>query len=345
MMSEVAEKPANSSQTATEAETLESCEQLDLEEEEICFQDIDMLIDQGVSINDIKCLKDIGINTIKGLQMTVRKILRSLKGFDEAKIDKIMEACCKVSVNSGFVTALEVMDQRKEIFKLQTGSSNLDNLLGGGIESMAITEVFGEFGTGKTQLSHTLCVTAQIPDSNGYLGAHKHSRPHRLKPIAERFNLDPTSVLENVLYARAYTSEHQYQLLGNIGAKLHEEPGIFKLLIVDSVMALFRVDFSGRAELAERQQKLGRTMSKLQKLSEEFGVAVLVTNQITSDLGEAEAAKPVGGNVLAHSSTTRVALKKGKGNRRVASVYDSPDLEESEASFAITKGGIDDPEH
>jgi meiotic recombination protein DMC1 len=43
-------------------------------------------------------------------------------------------------------------------------------LLGGGIESMAITEVFGEFRTGKTQLSHTLCVSAQMPGENGYMG-------------------------------------------------------------------------------------------------------------------------------------------------------------------------------
>ena len=171
-------------------------------------------------------------------------------------------------------------------------------------------KVFGEFRTGKTQLSHTLCVTTQMPGENGfsggkviYLGRSHCSallshpvifissdtentfRPDRLRPIADRFNLDQEAVLDNVLYSRAYTSDQQMELLDFVCAKFHEEPGIFKLLIVDSVMALFRVDFSGRGELAERQQNLAQMMSKLQKISEEYNVAVLVTNQMTSDPG------------------------------------------------------------
>ncbi|CAH1964111.1 unnamed protein product [Acanthoscelides obtectus] len=134
----------------------------------------------------------------------------------------------------------------------------------------------------------------------------------------------------------------------SVAVKFHEEAGIFKLLIVDSIMALFRVDYCGRGELADRQQKLGQMMSKLQKISEEFNVAVFVTNQITSSfsgiLSEDQLSKPVGGNVLAHASTTRLALRKaGVGNKRIAKIYDSPDLEESEATFVITTGGVDDP--
>ncbi|XP_056649060.1 meiotic recombination protein DMC1/LIM15 homolog [Diorhabda sublineata] len=341
----------NSSEASTEAESFEN---LDLEEEEVFFQDIDLLVEHGIAEEDIKALKQMGINTIKGLQMTVRKNLLSIKGFNDTKIDKIKEACCKVVLNTGFMTALEVCDQRKQVFKLPTGSANLDKLLGGGIESMSITEVFGEFRTGKTQLSHTLCVTAQMPGEKGYIGGKvmfidtEHTfRPERLRPIAERFNLNQTAVLENILYARAYNSEHQFELLNNVAAKFHEEAGIFKLLIIDSIMALFRVDFNGRGEMANRQQKLGQMMSRLQKISEEYNVAVFVTNQITSDFtlinAEPDLMKPVGGNVLAHSSTTRLCLKKGKGNKRVARIYDSPDLEEDEVSYAITSGGIDDP--
>ena len=85
---------------------------------------------------------------------------------------------------------------------------------------------------------------------------------------------------------------------------------MFKLLIVDSIMALFRVDYSGRGELAERQQTLAQMMSKLQKISEEYNVAVLVPNQMTSDPGatmsfQADPKKPIGGNIIAHASTTR----------------------------------------
>ncbi|CAH1964109.1 unnamed protein product [Acanthoscelides obtectus] len=338
----------------SETETVESCEHLE-EEDETFFQDIELLLDCGILQEDVKRLKEAGINTIKAVQMTTRKKLCEIKGIHEEKIDRIKAACCKIAASNIFITGLEVSDQRKQVFRLSTGSCNLDRLLGGGIESMSITEAFGEFRTGKTQLSHTLCVTAQMPGANGYLGGKvmfidtEHTfRPDRLRAIADRFNLDQTAVLENILYARAYNSEHQFELLESVAVKFHEEAGIFKLLIVDSIMALFRVDYCGRGELADRQQKLGQMMSKLQKISEEFNVAVFVTNQITSSfsgiLSEDQLSKPVGGNVLAHASTTRLALRKaGVGNKRIAKIYDSPDLEESEATFVITTGGVDDP--
>ncbi|KAJ8713549.1 hypothetical protein PYW07_013919 [Mythimna separata] len=252
------------------------------------------------------------------------------------------------------MTALEVSDRRKQVFKISTGSTELDKLLAGGVESMAITEVFGEFRTGKTQLSHTLCVTTQIPNSTGYHGGKvmfldtEHTfRPDRLRPIADRFNLDQTAVLDNVLYARAYTSEHQAELLDFVAAKFHEEAGLFKLLIIDSIMALFRVDFSGRGELADRQQKLAQVLSRLQKISEEYNVAVFITNQMTADPGatlsfQVDPKKPIGGNILAHASTTRISLRKARGENRIAKIYDSPDLPESEATFAITNGGVAD---
>ncbi|KAM4021932.1 meiotic recombination protein DMC1/LIM15 homolog isoform 1-T1 [Anomaloglossus baeobatrachus] len=227
-------------------------------------------------------------------------------------------------------------------------------LLGGGIESMAITETFGEFRTGKTQLSHTLCVTAQLSGHNGYSGGkvifvdtENTFRPDRLRDIADRFGVDHDAMLDNVLYARAYTSEHQMELMDYVAAKFHEEAGVFKLLIIDSIMALFRVDFSGRGELAERQQKLAQMLSRLQKISEEYNVAVFITNQMTADPGatmtfQADPKKPIGGHILAHASTTRISLRKGRGELRIAKIYDSPEMPENEATFAITAGGIND---
>ncbi|XP_046403567.1 meiotic recombination protein DMC1/LIM15 homolog [Ischnura elegans] len=329
----------------------------DVDEEESFFQDIDMLQDHGINAADIKKLKTSGICTVKGIQMSTKKRLCAIRGLSEAKVDKIKEAVAKVNgmdVGGGFITALEVSSRRRQVFHITTGSKELDKLLGGGIESMSITEAFGEFRTGKTQLSHTLCVTAQLPGGNGYGGGKvifldtEHTfRPDRLRNIADRFNLDQNAVLDNVLYARAYTSEHQYELLDFVAAKFHEEGGLFKLLIIDSVMALFRVDFSGRGELADRQQKLAQMMSRLQKVSEEYNVAVFITNQMTADPGatfsfQPDPKKPVGGNILAHASTTRISLRKGRGETRIAKIYDSPDLPESEATFAITSGGIAD---
>jgi len=324
-------------------------------ETEDTFQDIELLQNHGINVADIKKLKAAGICTVKGIQMVTKKKLCNIKGLSEAKVDKMKEAVIKVcGANSGFRTALQQSLSRKNIFRISTGSNELNKLLGGGLESMAITEVFGEFRTGKTQLSHTLCVTTQLPGEGGFTGGkiiyidtENTFRPDRLRPVADRYNLDQDAVLDNVLYARAYTSEQQMELLDFVCAKFHEEPGVFKLLIVDSLMALFRVDFSGRGELAERQQSLAQMLSKLQKISEEYNVAVLVTNQMTSDPGatmsfQADPKKPIGGNIVAHASTTRISLRKGRGELRIAKIYDSPDLPESEATFAITAGGLDD---
>uniref|UniRef100_A0A8C7D100 Meiotic recombination protein n=1 Tax=Oncorhynchus kisutch TaxID=8019 RepID=A0A8C7D100_ONCKI len=288
---------------------------------------------------DLKKLKSVGICTVKGIQMTTRRALCNIKGLSEAKVDKIKEAAGKILYS---------------YFSSSSVGLLCSKLLGGGMESMAITEAFGEFRTGKTQLSHTLCVTAQLPGEDGYTGGkvifidtENTFRPDRLKDIADRFNVDHDAVLDNVLYARAYTSEHQMELLDFVAAKFHEEGGVFKLLIIDSIMALFRVDFSGRGELAERQQKLAQMLSRLQKISEEYNVAVFVTNQMTADPGagmtfQADPKKPIGGHILAHASTTRISLRKGRGELRIAKIFDSPDMPENEATFAITPGGIAD---
>ena len=264
-------------------------------QDEDFYQDIELLQNHGINVADIKKLKTAGICTVRGIQMITKKKLCNIKGLSEAKVDKMKEAVLKIcGAGAGFRTALQHSINRKNVFRVSTGSMEFNKLLGGGLESMAITEVFGETGTGtgKTQLAHTLCVTTQLPGEGGFTGGkviyidtENTFRPDRLRPIADRYNLDQDAVLDNVLYSRAYTSEQQMELLDFVCAKFHEEPGVFKLLVVDSVMALFRVDFSGRGELAERQQNLAQMLSKLQKISEEYNVAVLVTNQMTADPG------------------------------------------------------------
>jgi meiotic recombination protein DMC1 len=112
-------------------------------------------------------------------------------------------------------------------------------------------------------------------------------------------------------------------------------------------MALFRVDFSGRGELAERQQKLAQFLSRVSKIAEEYNVAVFMTNQMTADPGanmtfQADPKKPIGGNIMGHASTVRIYLKKGRGDNRIAKVVDAPDLPEGEATFALAAGGVID---
>ena len=193
--------------------------------------------------------------------MTSKRSLCKVKGLSEAKVDKIKEAAVKL-LDCGFVSALEYSVKRESVFKINTGCDELDKLMGGGLQSMSITEAFGEFRTGKTQLSHTFCVTCQLPTDQGQAGGKAAFidtegtfRPDRLREIATRFGLDPEEVLDNVVYARAFNSEHQMELITLIAAKMAEEPGRFRLLIVDSIISLFRTDFSGRGDLGGTTQK------------------------------------------------------------------------------------------
>lgn len=275
-----------------------------------------------------------------------------IKGLSEVKVEKIKEAANKL-VKVGFVPATVQMDLRQKVISISTGSKQLDSILGGGIMTMSITEVFGEFRCGKTQMSHTLCVTAQLPKSMGggegkvaFIDTEGTFRPERIKQIAERYDLDPDSCLENITYARALNSEHQMELVEQLGEELSS--GSYTLIIVDSIMANFRVDYCGRGELNERQQKLNQHLFKLNRLAEEFNLAVFMTNQVQSDPGasalfaSADGRKPVGGHVLAHASATRILLRKGRGDERVAKLQDSPDMPERECVYVIGEGGIAD---
>ncbi|PRP80620.1 meiotic recombination protein dmc1 [Planoprotostelium fungivorum] len=339
-----------------------------VEEEESgpAFAEIDKLQELGINAGDINKLKSGGCHTVGAVIMRTKKELCAIKGITEAKVDKIIEAAGKLKFSS-FMSGSDALLKRRDVTKVTTGAKQLDELLGiyssttsqthltrtgGGIETMSITELFGEFRTGKTQICHTLCITTQLPGSLGggngkvaYIDTEGTFRPERINPIAIRYGLDPDAALDNIAYARAYTHEHQLQLITEIAAKMVEEH--YKLLIVDSITALFRVDFSGRGELADRQQKLGHMLSRLIKIAEEFNVAVVVTNQVVSDPGAAamfvaDAKKPIGGHIMAHASTTRLYLRKGRGEARICKIYDSPCLPESEAQYQIANEGIID---
>ncbi|KAJ3398662.1 Meiotic recombination protein dmc1 [Chytriomyces hyalinus] len=321
---------------------------LEQEEEEEVMEDImsiDSLSTCGINVADILKLKAAGIQTVR-----IRN-LSKIKGMSDAKVEKIKEASAKLLPN-GFVTGTELSVRRRHVFRLSTGSKEFDKILNGGIESASITEAFGEFRTGKTQLAHTLCVVAQLPVDRGgasgrviFIDTEGTFRDDRITSIANRFELDPEAVLENISIARAYNCEQQMDLIVEVGARMIE--GGYRLIIVDSIMALFRVDYSGRGELAERQQKLGLMLARLTKLAEEFNVAVFITNQMTADPGASltfvqDPKKPIGGHVLAHASTTRLYLRKGRGESRICKIWDSPSVPEAEAIYAISDGGIID---
>jgi len=314
---------------------------------------VSALENSGIAAADIKKLQEGGYHTVESIAFTTKKLLMNVKGISEAKADKIMAAAVQL-VPMGFASATDYHQVRKEMVYLTTGSTELDKLLGGGVETGSVTEIFGEFRTGKTQICHTLAVTCQLPVENGggqgkclWIDTEGTFRPERIIPIAERYNIDQNDVMDNIAYARAYNSDHQSQLLVTASAMMTEAH--YALLIVDSATNLYRTDYSGRGELSARQMHLGQFLRNLQRLADEFGVAVVITNQVVAQVDGAsmfvsDPKKPIGGNIMAHASQTRLYLRKGRGETRVCKIYDSPSLPESEATFAITNGGIADAE-
>lgn len=294
-------------------------------------------------------LKEAGYRAFSSIAVATVEELREVLEIGEAQARRIIEAAKQKADIGRFITGDEVLRLRRELGWITTGSKQLDGLLGGGIPTRAVTEVFGEFGTGKTQLAHQLCVNVQLPREGGGLGGkavfidtENTFRPERIQDMARALELDPDEAVRNIFFARAYNTDQQLLLAEKV-EELAEKENI-KLVVVDSLTSLFRAEFVGREALAPRQQKLARHLLTLHRLSELRDLAVLVTNQVQArpDMFFGDPTKPIGGHVLAHSVTTRVYLRRSKANKRIARVVDSPCLPEGEAIFSVSEAGIRD---
>ncbi|MCL4519216.1 MAG: DNA repair and recombination protein RadA [Thaumarchaeota archaeon] len=299
-------------------------------------------------------LNDIGIVTILDLAVKSPSEVADAMGSDLARASELCNKARAKLVElkyfeDDFVSASEIYKRRKSIDRVSTGSKNLDDLLAGGIETQAVTEFYGEFGSGKTQICHTLCVQVQTPREQGGLGSkavyidtENTFRPERIAEIARARGLDPDSALDGIIVAKAFNSSHQELILRELGAQVRNW-GI-KLVIVDSAVAHYRAEFLGRGTLSERQQRLNRFMHSLVRTAEVYNLAVVATNQVqsTPDTFFGDPTKATGGHVVAHTSTYRIYLRKS-GKNRVARMVDSPYHAERETIFVLNDRGIDDP--
>jgi DNA repair protein RAD51 len=346
------QKHKNKKQIDDEEEENEIEKEDNRQEEDVEYHPVDLLQEYGLNSTDVKKLQEAGYNSLEALAFTCKKNLLAIKGINEAKADKLIKIL-EETLNLKIQPSSVALEERKRITRITSGSKELDTLLGGGFESNSITELFGEFRTGKTQICHTLCVTCQLPKKDGggegkaiYIDTEGTFRPEKLASIAERFGLDPKEAIENVFYARAYNSDHQNRLLMQVCALMCEHK--FSLLIVDSATALYRTDYSGRAELSNRQMSLAKFLRNLQKIADEHKIVVVITNQVVATVdGNAFGGndkKPIGGHIMAHACQTRLYLKKGLKQNRICKIYDSPSLPEGEATYSITDRGIDDPQ-
>ena len=310
----------------------------------------------GVGPETARKLREAGYSTIEAVAVASPSELANVGGITEGNAVKIIQAARKLANIGGFESGDKVLERRRSVKKITTGSKDLDELLGGGVETQAITEFFGEFGSGKTQICHQLAVNVQLPEDEGGLegsviiiDTENSFRPERIIQMAEAKGLDGNEVLKNIYVAQAYNSNHQMLLVDNakeLAEKLKKEGRPVRLIIVDSLMSHFRAEYVGRGTLADRQQKLNRHLHDLMKFGELYNAAIVVTNQVMArpDVLFGDPTKPVGGHIVAHTATFRIYLKKGKDDLRIARLIDSPHLPEGEAIFRVTERGIEDAE-
>ncbi|MHA1832024.1 MAG: DNA repair and recombination protein RadA [Candidatus Helarchaeota archaeon] len=293
-------------------------------------------------------LIESGFTSLESISVAPVREIAEITGIGQQIIQKIV-LTAREHLEINFKSAKEIWKRQQETLRITTGCSKLDTLLNGGIETRSLTEFFGEFATGKTQLAHQLCVTVQLPPEQGginsnalYIDAEGTFRPDRIIQIGARFGLNE-DVLDHVFFTRAYNSDHQ-QLIVEKSPQIIEKFNI-KIIILDSIMTHLRAEFVGRGMLSDRQQKLNRLLHKLHQLAEIYNLAVYITNQVMSSPGVVfgDATVPTGGNIIGHSSTYRLYLRKSKANRRIARLIDSPCLPEGECLFIITENGIEDP--
>lgn len=294
-------------------------------------------------------LREGGYTEIMNIAVAAPKDLADVCEIGEKKAMDIIEGAKLVADVGGFETGDSILQRRSAVTKLTTGSKALDELLGGGLESQAITEFFGEFGSCKTQVCFQLAVNATLPESRGGLDSdvimidtENTFRPERIIQMANYLGVDPDATLKRIHVARAYNSQHQV-LLVDKATELAKDLKV-RLMIVDSLTSHFRAEYLGRGALAERQQILNRHMHDLLAFATVNNAVIAVTNQVASkpDAFFGDPTKPIGGNIVGHTATFRIYLRKGKAGKRIARLIDSPNMPEGEAVFMVTEDGIKD---
>ena len=300
----------------------------------------------GVGAATAEKLLLAGFDTVMSVAVATPGELVGASGLSETAARKMIHSARDV-MDMGFESGLDVLQKEKLKIKIPLGSSMLNELLGGGVETGAITECFGEFGSGKTQIAHALAVNCQKQDPSAiavYIDSENTFRTERIRQLAEGVGLNPEKVLGNIKVAKAYNSDHQMLLAEKVEDLIKKQNLNVRVVIVDSLTAYFRAEFVGRGTLAERQQKLNKHMHKLSRLAHQYNVCVYVTNQVMSkpDMFFGDPTAAIGGNIVGHASTFRIYLRKGKKGSRVAKLIDSPSLPEGEAPFFVETSGLRD---
>lgn len=319
------------------------------EEEVVVEKKYEFLEDlPGIGPATAQKLKELGFHTVEAMAMAAARELDPA-GIGEKKALVIIRAA-RSSINVSFIRADELLKRRQNVLRLTTGSKAFDELIGGGLETQTITEFYGQYGSGKSQICHQLCVNVQLPPEQGglngavlYIDTENTFRTERMVQMANHLGLDPEEVAKKIIYSEAYTSDHQMFLLDNADEVI--KTNNVRLIIVDSLTSHFRSEYIGREMLARRQQRLNKHMHKLIRLARAFNAVAVVTNQVMSkpDVFFGNTVHPIGGHIVGHTSNTRVYVRKAsRGPVRIARLVACPYLPEGEEIFKITENGIED---
>ena len=303
----------------------------------------------GVGPATAEKLRDAGYTDLMSIAVESPKNLAETCEIGEAAAAKIIAAAKEAADVGGFEPGDVILERRQNMKKLTSSSKAFDELMGGGFETQAITEFFGEFGSGKTQICFQLAVNAGLPFERGGLegeviviDTENTFRPERISQIARAMDVDPIEALHKIHVARAFNSSHQMLLVEKAMEMSHTIP--VRLLIVDSLTAHFRAEYIGRGALAERQQLLNKHLHDLLRFGDLTNSVVAVTNQVSAkpDAFFGDPTRPIGGHIVGHAATYRLYLRKSKGGKRIARLIDSPNLPEAEAVFTVSEEGIRD---
>jgi len=314
---------------------------------EVKIKNIEDLTGVGPAIAEK--FREAGYSTLEEIGTQSPGQLSDATGIGQESCAKYIKEAGKNAKIGSFLTGTQLMEKRATVGKLTTSSSTFDELLGGGVETQSITEFYGQYGSGKTQFILQLAVNAQLPVEQGGLGGEvaiidteNTFRPERIISMAKALELDPDEVLSKIHVGRAYNSHQQMLMVEKVKEIAKEKP--IKMLAVDSLTGAFRAEYIGRGTLADRQGKINAHMSSLARFGDLHNAAVVVTNQVSSNPAAffGDPTKPIGGNIVGHTSKFRIYLRRGKAGKRVCRLVDSPHLPENEALVSITEDGIRD---
>lgn len=307
----------------------------------------------GPKETTIEKIKKVGILTVEDLAIQTPSQLAERSGIGKDTAENAIRKALD-HISRGYITGKQLHSELAERTRLTTGSTELDTLLGGGIESETTTEIIGEKGTGKTQICHTLAVLAQLSLEEGglagkvaWIDTEDTFRPDRIEQIATALSLDVDAILNGILRWKAITTLDQKRAVEALAKLCHTTD--IKLVIVDSMMAHLRSEYLGRGTLAERQHLLNDMLHKLSGLSQTWKLTTVYTNQVMDNpaIMYGNPIKPVGGHIMGHAATTRVFLRKtvkrGKATY-IAKLVKSPYLPDGEALFVVDKYGVRDTE-